>query len=204
VLLAAAGKQDKDVAADLGITAQKVARWSKRFLALGMAGLEKDAPRPGRTPSISAAKVKRVIQKTTQEIQMHLKPGDEADTALANALQHEFLRCQDAFKDFERCATFMIHSAAARPSDYEMQSTDRLLAYHTYNAYSRFVHHLYEFLIGAAKSWGAWRHRDKEREASAAFSESERPRRTLRTDDQRIVFGPNDPIWRRLAAQGYL
>jgi hypothetical protein len=46
-LLAAAGKQDKDVAADLGATAQKAARWRKRFLALGMAGLEKDAPRLG-------------------------------------------------------------------------------------------------------------------------------------------------------------
>jgi transposase len=71
VLLAAEGKQDKDVAAELGITAQKVARWRKRFLALGMAGLEKDAPRPGRTPSISASKVKRVIQKTTQEKPAH-------------------------------------------------------------------------------------------------------------------------------------
>src|SRR5580693_3111820 len=71
VLLAAEGKQDKDVAAELGITAQKAARWRKRFLALGMAGLEKDAPRPGRTPSISAAKVKRVIQKTTQEKPAH-------------------------------------------------------------------------------------------------------------------------------------
>lgn len=56
VLLAAAGKQDKDIAADLGITAQKVARWRKRFLALGMGGLEKDAPRPSRTPSVSAAR----------------------------------------------------------------------------------------------------------------------------------------------------
>jgi len=45
VLLAAAGKQDKDVAAELGITAQKAARWRKRFLAWGMVGLEKDAPR---------------------------------------------------------------------------------------------------------------------------------------------------------------
>jgi len=71
VLLAAAGKQDKDIAAELGITAQKASRWRKRFLALGMVGLEKDAPRPGRTPSISAAKVKRVIQKTTQEKPVH-------------------------------------------------------------------------------------------------------------------------------------
>ena len=66
VLLAASGKQDKEVAEELGITAHKVARWRQRFLAAGMAGLEKDAPRPGRTPSISPAKVKQVIHKTTQ------------------------------------------------------------------------------------------------------------------------------------------
>jgi transposase len=67
VLLAAAGKQDKEVAAELNITAHKAARWRNRFLDLGIAGLEKDAPRAGRTPSIPAAKVKRVIHKTTQE-----------------------------------------------------------------------------------------------------------------------------------------
>jgi len=66
VLLAASGKQDKEVAEELGITAHKVARWRQRFLAAGMPGLEKDAPRPGRTPSISPTKVKQVIHKTTQ------------------------------------------------------------------------------------------------------------------------------------------
>jgi hypothetical protein len=54
VLLAAAGKQDQDVAADLGITAQKVAL-AKAVSRFGISGLEKDAPRPGRTPSISAS-----------------------------------------------------------------------------------------------------------------------------------------------------
>ena len=67
VLLAASGKQDKEIAAAVNITAHKAARWRNRFLDLGMTGLEKDAPRAGRTPSISAAKVKRVIHKTTQE-----------------------------------------------------------------------------------------------------------------------------------------
>jgi len=71
VLLAAAGKQDKEVAEKLGITAHKAARWRQRFLAAGMAGLEKDAPRSGRTPSISPAKVKQVIHKTTQEKPVH-------------------------------------------------------------------------------------------------------------------------------------
>jgi transposase len=67
VLLAAAGKQDKEIAAELNITAHKAARWRNRFLDSGMEGLEKDAPRPGRTPSISPATVKKVIHKTTQE-----------------------------------------------------------------------------------------------------------------------------------------
>lgn len=67
VLLAAAGKQDKEIAAELGITAHKAARWRTRFLDGGIAGLEKDAPRPGRTPSIAAAKVKLVVRMTTQE-----------------------------------------------------------------------------------------------------------------------------------------
>lgn len=67
VLLAAAGKQDLEIAAEIGISNQKAARWRKRFLELGLAGLEKDAPRPGRTPTITPAKVQEVVRKTTQE-----------------------------------------------------------------------------------------------------------------------------------------
>ena len=46
VLLAAAGKQDLEIASAVGISNQKAARWRKRFLDMGLAGLEKDAPRP--------------------------------------------------------------------------------------------------------------------------------------------------------------
>src|SRR5690242_6584426 len=67
VLLAAAGKQDLEIAAEIGISNQKAARWRKRFLTLGLAGLEKDAPRPGRTPTITSATVQEVVRKTTQE-----------------------------------------------------------------------------------------------------------------------------------------
>src|ERR1041385_9014589 len=67
VLLAAAGKQDLEIAAEVGISNQKAARWRKRFLKLGLPGLEKDAPRPGRTPTITPAKVQEVVSKTTQE-----------------------------------------------------------------------------------------------------------------------------------------
>ena len=47
VLLAAEGKTDMEIAASLNISNQKAARWRKRFLQLDLAGLVKDAPRPG-------------------------------------------------------------------------------------------------------------------------------------------------------------
>ena len=53
MLLASEGRQDIEIAAALSMTPKKMARWRRRFLAKGLAGLEKDAPRPGRTPSIA-------------------------------------------------------------------------------------------------------------------------------------------------------
>ena len=67
VLMAAAGLQDQEIAATLKITPEKAARWRNRFLDGGMAALEKDAPRPGRTPTITAEKVQEVIRRTTRE-----------------------------------------------------------------------------------------------------------------------------------------
>lgn len=67
ILLAAAGQQDQQIAASLRITPEKAARWRNRFLEGGLAALEKDAPRPGRTPVITPSKVEEVIRKTTQE-----------------------------------------------------------------------------------------------------------------------------------------
>src|SRR3954453_18830563 len=55
VLLAADGKTDLEIAAVLHISNQKAARWRKRFLQFRLAGLVKDAPRPGRKPAISAS-----------------------------------------------------------------------------------------------------------------------------------------------------
>lgn len=67
VLFAAAGKQDKEIAHSLHMTQKKVSRWRKRFRQLGLAGLEKDAPRPGRTPKISPRLIKRVVEMTTRQ-----------------------------------------------------------------------------------------------------------------------------------------
>jgi transposase len=67
VLLAAAGMQDKQIAAKLRIMPEKAARWRNRFLDGGLTALDKNAPRPGRTPTITPAKIQDVILKTTQE-----------------------------------------------------------------------------------------------------------------------------------------
>ena len=67
VLFAAEGKRDIDIAAALSITLAKAARWRKRFLRKGLAGLEKDAPRPGRTPAIGKEAVAEIVRRTTQD-----------------------------------------------------------------------------------------------------------------------------------------
>jgi transposase len=67
VLLAAEGQQDMQIAARMKITPKKVSRWRRRFLPLGMVGLEREAPRPGRTPTITASVVRRVVNLTTRQ-----------------------------------------------------------------------------------------------------------------------------------------
>jgi transposase len=67
VLLAADGKQDLEVAEALNITRQTVGRWRSRFLRLGIPGIQKDAPRPGRSKKVSASRTQTIIRKTTQE-----------------------------------------------------------------------------------------------------------------------------------------
>ena len=41
--------------------------WRQRYLAAGVAGIERDAPRPGRFPRVSRAKASAIIHKTMQE-----------------------------------------------------------------------------------------------------------------------------------------
>src|ERR1700747_2324554 len=71
VLLAAEGLENKQIARRMGITPEKAARWRKRFLAGGIAALQKDAPRPGRTRTITDRRVKKVVEMT-----LHQKPAN--------------------------------------------------------------------------------------------------------------------------------
>jgi transposase len=67
VLAAADGKMNGTIAAELATSKPTVGRWRTRFAALRLAGIEKDAPRPGRTPAVSARTVNLIVRKTTQE-----------------------------------------------------------------------------------------------------------------------------------------
>jgi transposase len=66
ILLAAEGMQNKEIAERLGIAPRMAALWRDRFGKRGVEGLLKDAPRPGRTPRISAELAAQVVTKTTQ------------------------------------------------------------------------------------------------------------------------------------------
>src|ERR1700694_4604212 len=59
--------EDKEIAAEFGITPEKAARWRNRFLDGGLAALQKDAPRPGRSRTITEARVKQVVDMTTRQ-----------------------------------------------------------------------------------------------------------------------------------------
>ena len=63
VLLAADGLQNKQIATALDVAPRMAALWRGRFIEHGIEGLLKDAPRSGRSESISRASL---IEKTTQ------------------------------------------------------------------------------------------------------------------------------------------
>ena len=92
VLFAASGLQDKQIAAELRIMPEKAARWRNRFLAGGLAALEKDAPRPGRTPTITLGKILEVVQKTTQEKPPNATHWSTRSMAEASGLSEKSVR----------------------------------------------------------------------------------------------------------------
>jgi transposase len=67
VLLAAAGRLNKDIASELNTGMKTVCLWRNRFAKSGLAGIEKDAPRGGRPGTSRAAIAEKIIRKTTTE-----------------------------------------------------------------------------------------------------------------------------------------
>src|SRR4051812_16250234 len=67
ILLAAEGRENKDIAVELGITRITVGRWRDRFAKRGIAGIEKDAPRGGRPPKTRDELARKIVEMTTQQ-----------------------------------------------------------------------------------------------------------------------------------------
>ena len=64
VLLAAEDQQNIEIGEQLGIERTIVGRWRRRFVARGLAGLEKDAPRGGRPANTALAR--KIVEHTTR------------------------------------------------------------------------------------------------------------------------------------------
>lgn len=117
---------------------------------------------------------------------MKFTVGSETDTALCIALKHEFLRCEDAFKEFEKFATAMIMTAQNRenmniPPDHDL---NRRIAFKMYDGYTRFVHHLYEFLLGA----------EMRERFDTAQVRAEEADRWIQANAQRVLTGRRNAI----------
>jgi transposase len=67
VLHAAEGLENQQIGQIMGISRQKVGRWRDRYAALGLAGIEKDAPRPGRKRRIDDRQRAAIVAKTLKE-----------------------------------------------------------------------------------------------------------------------------------------
>jgi transposase len=65
VLHAAEGLENREIALKLGTDRESVGRWRSRFAKFGLTGIEKDAPRSGRKPSIPRSTVEEIVRLTT-------------------------------------------------------------------------------------------------------------------------------------------
>ncbi len=83
VLLAARGLLNKDIALEVGVGRDTVGRWRERFAQQGLSGIEKDAPRGGRTPTKRSAQARKIIETTTQE-----KPQDATHWTTRTLAKH--------------------------------------------------------------------------------------------------------------------
>ncbi len=84
VLLAAEGKTNEVIAAELSMTRQKAGRWRTRFVLKGRIGIEKDEPGRGRKFTYPVELRDQLVRKTTRA-----KPTDATQwsrTSMAKAM----------------------------------------------------------------------------------------------------------------------
>lgn len=67
VLLAADGIENRTIGEMIGAGRVQVGKWRKRYVAGGLAALERDLPRGGRKPTVNAAEIVRLTTQTKPE-----------------------------------------------------------------------------------------------------------------------------------------
>lgn len=71
LLGAAEGKSNNELSTTLSVSRPTILLWRKRYREAGLAGILKDAPRPGRRPMMDPSKVDAIVNAT-----LHTKPRD--------------------------------------------------------------------------------------------------------------------------------
>ena len=66
VLLAARGKLNQEIAAELGVSENKAGRWRSRYAKGGISGIANDLPRGGRRRADGGAVESLIVERTTQ------------------------------------------------------------------------------------------------------------------------------------------
>jgi hypothetical protein len=113
IQLAASGVESQEIARVLGVSRPTVQLWRERFLRLRTAGLEKDAPRPGRLPRITENQVKAIVDAT-----LHTKPTNATHWTTADDGESAGGECGHG-------ATDLATAPAQAPSDENLQAEPR-------------------------------------------------------------------------------
>src|SRR5436853_7711126 len=86
VLRAAEGLENREIALKLGTDRESVGRWRSRFAKFGLTGIEKDAPRSGRKPSIPRSTVEESVRLTTSSKPNNATPWSTRSMARASGV----------------------------------------------------------------------------------------------------------------------
>ena len=92
IQMAAQGVCSHEIAQAVGVSRPTVQLWRDRFLALRLAGLEKDAPRPGRVPRISQQKVAAIVEATLHATPPHATHWSTRTMAAAQGVSEATVR----------------------------------------------------------------------------------------------------------------
>jgi transposase len=90
--MASDGTESQEIAQRMRVSRPTVQLWRQRFLALRVAGLEKDAPRPGRIPRISAQKISAVVEATLHTTPPHATHWSTRSMARSQGLSEATIR----------------------------------------------------------------------------------------------------------------